>query len=153
MIRRPPRSTLFPYTTLFRSTRGGPRQEERSAEVDLVDVVPEIGGEAIEVSERNADVPARVVDEDVEPAELRRGRVDDRRDRGRVPLVQLDHGRAAPALFDLAARLDRALAKAEPGDGHVGAGLGQRDGDRAAEVARAARDQRRAPGQVHRRLS
>src|SRR5256885_9477218 len=24
MIRRPPRSTLFPYTTLFRSGRGGP---------------------------------------------------------------------------------------------------------------------------------
>src|ERR1044072_1504156 len=24
MIRRPPRSTLFPYTTLFRSTGGGP---------------------------------------------------------------------------------------------------------------------------------
>src|SRR2546425_1472323 len=25
MIRRPPRSTLFPYTTLFRSHPGGPR--------------------------------------------------------------------------------------------------------------------------------
>src|SRR2546430_9370846 len=25
MIRRPPRSTLFPYTTLFRSLRAGPR--------------------------------------------------------------------------------------------------------------------------------
>src|SRR3712207_8222024 len=25
MIRRPPRSTLFPYTTLFRSLRGSPR--------------------------------------------------------------------------------------------------------------------------------
>src|SRR3712207_7826848 len=25
MIRRPPRSTLFPYTTLFRSTRAPPR--------------------------------------------------------------------------------------------------------------------------------
>src|SRR2546430_10381257 len=25
MIRRPPRSTLFPYTTLFRSTSGAPR--------------------------------------------------------------------------------------------------------------------------------
>src|SRR3989442_10571037 len=24
MIRRPPRSTLFPYTTLFRSNQGGP---------------------------------------------------------------------------------------------------------------------------------
>src|SRR5256885_9801480 len=29
MIRRPPRSTLFPYTTLFRSLRGG--AEERAA--------------------------------------------------------------------------------------------------------------------------
>src|SRR2546422_2950104 len=27
MIRRPPRSTLFPYTTLFRSPHGGPRSE------------------------------------------------------------------------------------------------------------------------------
>src|SRR3712207_7609388 len=27
MIRRPPRSTLFPYTTLFRSGRGGPGHE------------------------------------------------------------------------------------------------------------------------------
>src|SRR3712207_7957263 len=26
MIRRPPRSTLFPYTTLFRSAGGGPRR-------------------------------------------------------------------------------------------------------------------------------
>src|SRR6266487_6038374 len=26
MIRRPPRSTLFPYTTLFRSARCGPRR-------------------------------------------------------------------------------------------------------------------------------
>src|SRR3712207_7012401 len=26
MIRRPPRSTLFPYTTLFRSGRAGPAQ-------------------------------------------------------------------------------------------------------------------------------
>src|SRR5258707_7310366 len=27
MIRRPPRSTLFPYTTLFRSREGGGRKE------------------------------------------------------------------------------------------------------------------------------
>src|SRR5256885_12530818 len=31
MIRRPPRSTLFPYTTLFRSTRGGSRPGSRPA--------------------------------------------------------------------------------------------------------------------------
>src|SRR5256885_9797118 len=28
MIRRPPRSTLFPYTTLFRSTGGGSRRNQ-----------------------------------------------------------------------------------------------------------------------------
>src|SRR3712207_7813237 len=31
MIRRPPRSTLFPYTTLFRSERGGGREERHEA--------------------------------------------------------------------------------------------------------------------------
>src|SRR3712207_8670005 len=30
MIRRPPRSTLFPYTTLFRSRREGERLTERA---------------------------------------------------------------------------------------------------------------------------
>src|SRR3712207_8452450 len=29
MIRRPPRSTLFPYTTLFRSSRGGGLENQR----------------------------------------------------------------------------------------------------------------------------
>src|SRR5258708_40282278 len=31
MIRRPPRSTLFPYTTLFRSGRGPPTERQREA--------------------------------------------------------------------------------------------------------------------------
>src|SRR2546427_1843734 len=31
MIRRPPRSTLFPYTTLFRSIRGTPTLNDLSA--------------------------------------------------------------------------------------------------------------------------
>src|SRR2546422_8046021 len=30
MIRRPPRSTLFPYTTLFRSRRGGAQSASRT---------------------------------------------------------------------------------------------------------------------------
>src|SRR3712207_8343766 len=33
MIRRPPRSTLFPYTTLFRSTPGAPHPSQ--TQVDL----------------------------------------------------------------------------------------------------------------------
>src|SRR2546426_8451119 len=36
MIRRPPRSTLFPYTTLFRSRGGGMRSEEDGTGAALV---------------------------------------------------------------------------------------------------------------------
>src|SRR4051812_49639455 len=35
MIRQPPRSTLFPYTTLFRSAPGGPPGLRRSRSNDL----------------------------------------------------------------------------------------------------------------------
>src|SRR2546425_2105686 len=34
MIRRPPRSTLFPYTTLFRSLRFRPAQDSRTLSVN-----------------------------------------------------------------------------------------------------------------------
>src|SRR2546423_3345024 len=40
MIRRPPRSTLFPYTTLFRSNHQGPNQH------DLALMRPEVGQDA-----------------------------------------------------------------------------------------------------------
>src|SRR5436305_7339984 len=33
MIRRPPRSTLFPYTTLFRSQRAAQRAEDRQRQL------------------------------------------------------------------------------------------------------------------------
>src|SRR2546427_3322459 len=36
MIRRPPRSPLFPYTTLFRSVRGGERVEHAQRHVAQV---------------------------------------------------------------------------------------------------------------------
>src|SRR5690606_40913031 len=42
MIRRPPRSTPFPYTTLFRSALGGaaqPRQDELAEQLVLLGVV------------------------------------------------------------------------------------------------------------------
>src|SRR6266567_6580607 len=35
MIRRPPRSTLFPYTTLFRSQRAGAGFGPRSVEIEI----------------------------------------------------------------------------------------------------------------------
>src|SRR5258707_3608074 len=63
MIRRPPRSTLFPYTTLFRSRRlaggrdRGPRRLAR--EVELPDVVEELV--SVLAPEQQHAVPRAVV--------------------------------------------------------------------------------------------
>src|SRR5256886_15672570 len=40
MIRRPPRSTLFPYTTLFRSRSGDPRRRPRGRDRQRIGVQP-----------------------------------------------------------------------------------------------------------------
>src|SRR5438132_5983885 len=64
MLRRPPRSTLFPYTTLFRSTR------KVSAEVDLVHQQTQnqrygsshIGATAKDISNVVTDAASGVVD-------------------------------------------------------------------------------------------
>src|SRR2546428_9531313 len=42
MIRRPPRSTLFPYTTLFRSIRPGGVGTDREGDVDALFAVRQI---------------------------------------------------------------------------------------------------------------
>src|SRR2546430_10619578 len=48
MIRRPPRSTLFPYTTLFRSDLGRARADRGHARVQLVLRPPAgIGGQRV----------------------------------------------------------------------------------------------------------
>ena len=38
MIRRPPRSTLFPYTTLFRSEDFGDETEKIAEEIEAADI-------------------------------------------------------------------------------------------------------------------
>src|SRR2546427_893072 len=43
MIRRPPRSTLFPYTTLFRSGEGGTTPALASVANAIVDALAEFG--------------------------------------------------------------------------------------------------------------
>src|SRR3712207_7215933 len=51
MIRRPPRSTLFPYTTLFRSDR-------EQLEVLLVVAASRLGERPVEVLAQRAQAPA-----------------------------------------------------------------------------------------------
>src|SRR3712207_7632768 len=57
MIRRPPRSTLFPYTTLFRS-RTAARGAHRGLEREHVARVVEVGRAQVE-SEQRAAEPAQ----------------------------------------------------------------------------------------------
>src|SRR3712207_7509976 len=61
MIRRPPRSTLFPYTTLFRSaTRPGSRQLVVEADAQLAELVRSSFGTAgfrLRVGDARAELP------------------------------------------------------------------------------------------------
>src|SRR2546430_12145538 len=64
MIRRPPRSTLFPYTTLFRSVehhqvrRRGPRQAQRlvavTSDVDVVPLASEVVPNRVDEGDRKS---------------------------------------------------------------------------------------------------
>src|SRR5574341_750081 len=64
MIRRPPRSTLFPYTTLFRSVQAGVLSGEKT-DILLLDVTPlSLGIETLgrvftRLIERNTTIPTR----------------------------------------------------------------------------------------------
>src|SRR3712207_9584768 len=91
MIRRPPRSTLFPYTTLFRSEPGYRSKIAVVSHADGVDpvgacvgprgsrvrmVVSELRGEKIDIIPYN-DEPARFVAKALSPARVREVLVDD----------------------------------------------------------------------------
>src|SRR5256885_13980959 len=76
MIRRPPRSTLFPYTTLFRSLLLGIVHDRSSASLHGGQVVPEIL-QAVGAAEQRGEV--RGVDKDDVARPLAGGRHPDQR--------------------------------------------------------------------------
>src|SRR3712207_8045380 len=60
MIRRPPRSTLFPYTTLFRSDLEDLAAERARDLIDLEDLVGDVARAAL-LSDAAPDLPRQVV--------------------------------------------------------------------------------------------
>src|SRR2546427_10433046 len=76
MIRRPPRSTLFPYTTLFRS-RG----------VEVIVVEPDVGRDDVEVDAERVHVGQALFGRPLGPR------------RQRVPLAADDGGLPAPRIL------------------------------------------------------
>src|SRR5690348_17667996 len=61
MIRRPPRSTLFPYTTLFRSAYGPAGENRPWPEVRLLAVLPEARGHRSEEHTSELQSPVHLV--------------------------------------------------------------------------------------------
>src|SRR3712207_8616590 len=63
MIRRPPRSTLFPYTTLFRSTRGiggsVRRIELGGSEHALTEAAHQLAGIGVRSEEHTSELQSR----------------------------------------------------------------------------------------------
>src|ERR1017187_10478245 len=82
MIRRPPRSTLFPYTTLFRSSVSG------TIETDEVRVASRYGGRVERVMGQEGDVLKRgSAIAELDAAELRA-----KRDQAAAQLAELEAG-------------------------------------------------------------
>src|SRR3712207_9474797 len=88
MIRRPPRSTLFPYTTLFRSV-DAPHGAGAADDVAEVVTLPEFLPQVRVLVEQSG---ALGLDEVFDLDGLRRHRGDDREEVGRVLVVEI--GRA-----------------------------------------------------------
>src|SRR4051812_49951968 len=68
MIRRPPRSTLFPYTTLFRSLIAEIQASTQAA----VDAVETMGGHIVEIDGVATSVAAAMEEQDAATREITR---------------------------------------------------------------------------------
>src|SRR2546425_5473616 len=116
MIRRPPRSTLFPYTTLFRSSRGG-------GLVDFCLQTDDLAGDAKTLRQAG-----------VEMSELGRGdrrRPDGVEVRGMWALARGAHRGVAPFLLaEDGPRDERVPRERAHANGVTGIGLGTVAGDR-----------------------
>src|SRR3989449_4615389 len=67
MIRRPPRSTLFPYTTLFRSPRAGAARHEGDRIVTEVACAPPSVLRQLIASDREPTLPVHVAVDALHP--------------------------------------------------------------------------------------
>src|SRR3712207_8241504 len=59
MIRRPPRSTLFPYTTLFRSPRAGDGPHAHAALAQVLEREGEVDAQRLRSEEHTSELQSR----------------------------------------------------------------------------------------------
>src|SRR3989441_3443390 len=136
MIRRPPRSTLFPYTTLFRSLRGvvgdgldgavaeqaRVRGQVRAGASAEQAVERDAGGLARDVPERDVDARQRV-DRGPAPADPVQQTLDLVVDRGDLARIAADAHRSEDRVDDGASRRKDAVAECFAPTGDPGIGV------------------------------
>jgi hypothetical protein len=92
---------------------------EGAAHVRVEDAVPDLDRELVELGERNADVPGGVVDENVQPPEIARGRAHGVVDGGGIGLIELDGAGPAAKLLDALRSPQGAVTISDVPDGDV----------------------------------
>ncbi|HSI02216.1 MAG TPA: hypothetical protein VLA02_16575, partial [Reyranella sp.] len=123
----------------------------RSAKVGLVDTIPDLRRKRVEVREGDADIPRRVVHEDVDPAEMADHRLEAELDRFGISLIQLNGaGLTANPSHRLHYRTGT-TSLADIGNGDIRAGGSKSLCDCAANVAGASGHKRNFSSQIHRR--
>src|SRR5256886_13970179 len=112
MIRRPPRSTLFPYTTLFRSARA---QARHTAEARRTEVERRLADAKLEVNRLEGDLALAA--ERLHNAGQRRAKASQDRSHAEGRAVQSERGHAAADAERTAAERDLAAGQAARGGG------------------------------------
>src|SRR5260221_13228972 len=116
MIRRPPRSTLFPYTTLFRSRqlrRGRPAETLGTTAVVHEAYLKLTQGRSLEIQDRGhfMSLAARAMRQVI--VDVARRRQADKRGRAEPAEVLDENAIAADALADELVAIERSLSKLE----------------------------------------
>src|SRR5215831_1062317 len=135
--------------TLLEVRSSGAAHEVGAAQIGGEQSIPDLGIESLQIGEGNADVPRRIVDEDVETAVVLRHRLYRGGNGLGLGLVEGHAPRSATQRFHGGRGLARGVRALEIGDGDVGACSreGARDGH--AEKSGAARHECDAILEVH----
>src|SRR4051812_5705141 len=106
MIRRPPRSTLFPYTTLFRSLIAEIQASTQAA----VDAVETMGGHIVEIDGVATSVAAAMEEQDAATREITRSISESTSAAKEVSAKIGDVSRDAASVNERAAEVRQAIA-------------------------------------------
>jgi len=127
----------------------GSREQVGPPQIGFEDLVPQFGGQRVEVFERNPDIPRSVVDQDVDPAARPHHLLDRGVNGHRISLVELHRDAAPPRGAHRIGRRGGPCQVADIGESNICPRSGQSSGNHTANRPRAASDQGCFPCEIH----